>query len=152
MEQQFRTTEERMSPVEAEEVLRRFRDEEEARQKEMEAQATNPTVADLAEGLGVSQDRIALLLAQVRRDNVPPSFRSQAITTEQAAIEVQRQNKSAWAIAALVIFGLVFFGIVASMLLITRTTAIAPGAPPIETPAPDTPLPPPGTPAPEANP
>ena len=102
MEQLRNTQQDHMTPVEAEEVLKRFRDEEESRQKEMEAQATNPTVADLAEGLGVSHDRIAALLAQVRRD-APQPVLSQPISTVAAQEYVRRQNTSAWVIALIIL-------------------------------------------------
>lgn len=118
---------ERMTPAEAEEVIRRFRDEEEVRQKEMEAQATNPTVADLAEGLGVPTERINYLLAQVRRDSVPPT-----ITVEEAKAEVRRQNSSAWGLAIVILVLVFVVGAFAAMFMTTATT--------IETPAPEAPL------------
>jgi hypothetical protein len=106
-----------MTPAEAEEVLKRFRFEEEQRQREMEAAAANPTVADLAEGLGVPEDRIARLLAQVRGDGPPSRFQAEPITVGEAQAVVRRSNQVAWVIAAvilgsllvLVIFAAVFF-------------------------------------------
>lgn len=131
MEQQHLTRQpERMSPQEAEEVLRRFREEEELRQREMEAQATNPTVADLAEGLGVPQDRIASLLAQVRNENVPPPFKSSVMTVGEAQAEVSRSNKNAWGIAIAVLVGALFMFMLVAMLLFSSTSVeTAPGAP-----------------------
>ena len=123
-----------MTPVEAEEVLKRFRDEEEARQKEMEAQATNPTVADLAEGLGVSHDRIAALLAQVRRD-APQPVQSQPISTVAAQEYVRRQNTSAWVIA-LIILSVVALAFMALLLTATSEIRINDDPATVVTPAP----------------
>jgi len=145
MEQLRTEPAERMTPAEAEEVLRRFRDEEELRQQEMEAQATNPTVADLAEGLGVPADRIAGLLAQVRRDSVPPPAHvAQPITIGEAQAVVARSNRNAWAIALAVLFGAVMFLAVISVFMFSSTTVEQPA---IEAPAPiETTTPEPGEP------
>jgi hypothetical protein len=93
--EQLQRVDERMTPTEAEAVLKRFREEEELRQREMEAAATNPTVSDLAEGLGVSRERIAALLAQVRGAGEPVPFRG-ALTQAEATAQVQRSNRNAW--------------------------------------------------------
>jgi hypothetical protein len=134
MEQLRQTQQDHMTPVEAEAVLKRFREEEESRQKEMEAQATNPTVADLAEGLGVSPDRIAALLAQVRRD-APQPVVSQPISNVAAQEYVRRQNTSAWVIA-LIILSVVAFAFVTMLFMAAPSITIendpatvAPGEP-----------------------
>lgn len=132
MEQQFRQPEaERLSPIEAEEVIKRFRDEEEQRQKEMEAQATNPTVADLAEGLGVPPERVARLLAQVRGDAVPPApFRSEPISMQDAASVVRRSNQTAWIIAAAIV-GFLLIGMVTAVFFATSSAIVEEGATPV---------------------
>ncbi len=137
MERQFRQPEaERLSPVEAEEVIKRFRDEEEQRQKEMEAQATNPTVADLAEGLGVPAERVARLLAEVRGDAVLPApFRSEPISMQDAASVVRRSNQTAWIIAALIVGSLLILSLFAALFMYSRVRVELP-ATPFETTAP----------------
>ncbi|MEX2243710.1 MAG: hypothetical protein WD716_07680 [Fimbriimonadaceae bacterium] len=137
MEQLRKTQQDHMTPVEAEEVLKRFREEEESRQKEMEAQATNPTVADLAEGLGVSQDRIAALLSQVRRD-APQPVLSQPISTVAAQEYVRRQNTSAWVIA-LIIISVVAFAFVTMLFMAAPAITIENDPATVVTPAPDEP-------------
>jgi hypothetical protein len=132
--EKFRTdANERMTPGEAEAVLKRFRAEEELRQREMEAQATNPTVADLAEGLGVPPERVAALLTQVR--GVAPAPFQGGMTVQGAQVEVQRANQSAWLIAALIFGALLVVGFLATMFMSARTT-IERGPAPIETPTP----------------
>jgi hypothetical protein len=137
MEQLRRTQQDHMTPVEAEEVLKRFREAEESRQKEMEAQATNPTVADLAEGLGVSHDRIADLLAQVRRD-APQPVQSQPISNVAAQEYVRRQNTSAWVIA-LIILSVLTFAFLALLMTAAPSIKIENDPTPVVTPAPGEP-------------
>jgi hypothetical protein len=132
MEQLRQTQQDHMTPAEAEAVLKRFREEEESRQKEMEAQATHPTVADLAEGLGVSPDRIAALLAQVRRDAPQPV--QQPITNVAAQEYVRRQNTSAWVIALVILSVLVLAFL--AMLFMAAPAITIEGAPAPEAAAP----------------
>ena len=109
----------------------------------MEA-SSNPSVADLAEGLGGPADRVKSLLAQVRSESGPP-----AITVAEANAEVQRQNRSAWAIAAVVLVVafvlLAFFAMLFSSTTVRTGTPAPPAiegipapeiAPPVETPTP----------------
>jgi hypothetical protein len=133
MESFRKDDQERMSPTEAEAVLKRFRDEEELRQREMEAQATNPTVADLAEGLGVPPERIASLLSQVR-GGAPAPFQG-GMTVQDAQIEVKRANQSAWLIAFVILGAVLVLGILATVFMSSATTIERP-APTIETPTP----------------
>lgn len=126
MEHLHQNDPDRMTPEEAEEVLKRFREEEEARQKEMEAQATNPTVADLAEGLGVPNDRVKRLLDQVRGDAVPQPFRPNVITQEEAKVQVERANRSAWLIALVVV---AVFLVMAALAMVFSTTEVRVNAP-----------------------
>jgi hypothetical protein len=139
MEQQLRRPEaERLTPLEAEEVIKRFRDEEEQRQKEMEAQATNPTVADLAEGLGVPAERVARLLAQVRGDAVSPApFRPTEMVVDPETHR-RRSDRTAWLIALAIVGSLLVLFMLASMFMFTSTSTDAP-VPPIETTQPPTP-------------
>jgi hypothetical protein len=128
---------ERVTQEEAEEVLRRFHVEEELRQREREASAMNPSIADLAEGLGVPPERVSELLAQVRADSV-------ASHAPPVDLADQRRNVVPWllgAVAAVIVISLLAF--VAAMFTATRVEVPAPA--PIETPAPDQPSPlPPG--------
>jgi hypothetical protein len=117
---------ERMTPLEAEEVLKRFREEEELRQREMEAQATNPTVADLAEGLGVPKERIAGLLAQVRSAAVEPQPFRAAVGAEDVQTELKRANRSAWMIAVSIVA--VFFVLAVLAMLLSTTRVEVPAA------------------------
>jgi hypothetical protein len=131
--EKFRTdTNERMTPGEAEAVLKRFREEEELRQREMEAQATNPTVADLAEGLGVPPERVAALLTQVR--GVAPAPFQGGMTVQDAQVEVQKANQSARLIAAVILGAVLVLGFLATLFMSTRTT-IERAPAPIDTPA-----------------
>ncbi len=141
MDQQLRSVEaERLSPVEAEEVIKRFRDEEEQRQKEMEAQATNPTVADLAEGLGVPPERVARLLSEVRGGVVPPApFRSEPISMQDAASVVRRSNQTAWIIAGLILGGALMLAVLLAMFSFSRVSVEQATPVPFETTEPPTP-------------
>lgn len=132
MESFRKDDQERMSPVEAEAVLKRFRQEEELRQREMEAQATNPTVADLAEGLGVPPERIASLLSQVR-GGAPAPFQG-GMTVQDAQVEVRRANQSAWLIAAVIIGAVLVLGFLATLFMSSTTIETRPV--PVETPTP----------------
>jgi hypothetical protein len=145
--EKLRAGDERMTPAEAESVLARFRQEEEVRQLELEAAASNPTVLDLAEGLGIEPERVSRLLAQVRAEQPPTTPQ---MTATAAHEEVQRQNRSAWAIAAIVLVAA--FVLMAFVVMFFSTTTVeraatpypppmeeAPAletAPPVETPRP----------------
>lgn len=124
MESNAYSASENLTPKEAEEVLRRFREEEEELQKRMEAIATNPTVADLAEGLGVPVERITRLLNEIRQQPAPlASVASKEVTQES----IQSNHSTAWVVAAIV-FGLMFLAIIIGVVL-APSAPIAPQAP-----------------------
>lgn len=139
MEQRFVSPQERLTPAEAEEVLKRFREEEELRQREMEAQATNPTVADMAEGLGVPPERVAALLNQVRGGAVPPApFQAQEVAAVDAQTVVRRANRMAWVIAAIVmLFAFIALAITATFVFSSTSEQAPATAPQPDVPAPD---------------
>lgn len=92
----------RMTDKEAEAVIERFREEEEAMLQEMEARATMPTVKDLAEGLNVPAERVQQLLHKVRQESLEPPPQDTAFTQVEAKQEVNRQNRLALVIAGVI--------------------------------------------------
>ncbi len=130
MDQQLRPEESHLTPEEAEEVLRRFREEEEEIQRRMEARATNPTVADLAEGLGVPAERIARLLNDIRER---PSPLARVANKEASQEAMQSDHKTAW-IVAIIVFGVLFLAIIAAIFYSTFQPPDPPAPPaPIST-------------------
>lgn len=114
-----------LTPKEAEEILRRFREEEEELQRRMEDRATNPTVADLAEGLGVPQDRIVRLLSEVRSQPAPLKSSSQEGITQERA---QSNHQTAW-IVAVIVLGVMFMALVFGLASSSRTSNQVPPPP-----------------------
>jgi len=105
----------RMTPEEAEAVIGRFREQEEAFHREMEARASMPTVKDLAEGLDVPPERVEMMLQEVRgqaQATAPNGVPSQA-----AMNEVGRQNRSAWLIGVALLAVVLSLGFIALLFM-----------------------------------
>lgn len=118
----------RMTTEEADAVVMRFREQEEAFNREMEARATMPTVKDLAEGLNVPPERVQQILQEIRRSVPEPAQR--VVPSEAAKDEVRRQNRSAWTIGAVILAVMFLLGIFAVLLLwVSPAPSIAPPPP-----------------------
>ena len=117
----------RLTADEVDEVILRFREDEELHQQELEARATSPTVKDLAEGLNVPPERIEEMLAQIREERAPAQ---QGDQVGQASMEqVRSKNRSIYLIAILAIVLLMFAGVFAALLFSSA-------APPTQAPQP----------------
>ena len=119
----------RMTSEEAEAVIDRFREQEEAFAKEMEARATMPTVKDLAEGLNVPRERIEQILQEIRRPVPEPA--QKAVPSEEAMAEVDREKRRGLAIGLTIVAVLLCLGIYAVLLMsVAHVEMPAPPAPP----------------------
>ena len=119
----------RMTTEEAEAVIERFREQEEAFAREMEARASMPTVKDLAEGLNVPPERVEQILQEVRGQVHKPE--QNAVPSEAAMDEVKRQNRSAFKIAAVILAVMFFLGIFAVLFLSVSPAPSTAPPPPI---------------------
>ena len=119
-----------MTPKEAEAVIERFREQEEAFNREMEARASMPTVKDLAEGLDVPPERVEQILQEVRRQAHAPA--QNGVPSQVAMSVVKPQNRNALVIGAVLLAVMVLLGLLA-VLFMTASPApsTAPPAPPI---------------------
>ncbi|MCH8979149.1 MAG: hypothetical protein IH945_07890 [Armatimonadetes bacterium] len=121
----------RMTPEEAEQVIERFREQEEAFAQEMEARASMPTVKDLAEGLNVTRERIEQMLQEIRRPAPEPA--QKAVPGKEAMQEVKRRNRSALTIGAVILAVVLSLGILFALIL-----RVSPSPPTAQPAPPDT--------------
>ena len=118
----------RMTPKEAEQVIERFREQEEEFHREMEARASMPTVKDLAEGLNVPPERVEQILREVRGQAQEPA--QNAVPSETAMEEVRRQNRSAWTIGAVILAVMLSLALFAVLFMsVARVETVAPPPP-----------------------
>lgn len=115
----------RMTDKEAEAVIERFREEEEANRQEMEARATMPTVKDLAEGLNVSAERVENLLNKVRQESLEPSPQAEIISHQAAKEEVAKSNRTALIIGGVIML-CILMGFFAVLLFVPAQVQINP--------------------------
>ncbi|MCH7905024.1 MAG: hypothetical protein IH944_10730 [Armatimonadetes bacterium] len=113
----------RLTADEVDEVILRFREDEEMRQQELEGRATSPTVKDLAEGLNVLPERIEGILAQIRKERAP------ALRQDQGMEQVRSKNRNVYAIAIAAFVLLMVLGVFAALLFSSA-------APPTQAPQP----------------
>lgn len=98
---------------EVDEVILRFREDEELHQQELEARATSPTVRDLAEGLNVAPERIEAILAQIRKERAPAEQQDQGVE------QVRSKNRNIYAIAIAALVLMMVVGVFVALLLAT---------------------------------